>query len=100
MTETEVILVVLTIIGSLLAFYKKLKKDIVYEHTTKSEPIEKLNESIVQLNSTIGFLTQMIETLKLRVANHGSEIDDIRLQNQSHEERIRILEKHCEEYNK
>lgn len=99
MVENQVIIIALTVIGSLFAFYIKLRKDIVQEEEKKNGPIEKLNENIIKLNSTINFLTQMIDSLKSRVTNHGQEIDELRLQNQSHEERIKTLEKHCEEFN-
>lgn len=99
MVENQVIIIVITVVGSLFAFYIKLRKDIVQEEEKKNGPIEKLNENIIKLNSTINFLTQMIDSLKSRVTNHGQEIDELRLQNQSHEERIKTLEKHCEELN-
>lgn len=99
MVENQVIIIVLTVIGSLFAFYIKLRKDIVQEEEKKNGPIEKLNENIIKLNSTINFLTQMIDSLKSRVTNHGLEIDELKLQNQSHEERIKTLERHCKEFN-
>lgn len=99
MVENQVIIIVLTVVGSLFAFYIKLRKDIVQEEEKKNSPIEKLNENIIKLNSTINFLTQMIDSLKSRVTNHGLEIDELKLQNQSHEERIKTLERHCKEFN-
>jgi chromosome segregation ATPase len=97
MAENQVIIIVLTVIGSVFAFYMKLRKDITQEEHSKNEPIEKLNENIIKLNATINFLTEMINNLKTRVTNHGSEIDELKIQNQGHEERIKSLEKHCEE---
>lgn len=97
MSENQVIIIVLTVIGSVFAFYMKLRKDITQEEQSKNEPIEKLNENIIKLNATINFLTEMINNLKTRVTNHGAEIDELKIQNQSHEERIKSLERHCEE---
>lgn len=97
MPENQVIIIVLTVIGSVFAFYMKLRKDITQEEHSKNEPIEKLNENIIKLNATINFLTEMINNLKTRVTNHGAEIDELKIQNQGHEERIKSLEKHCEE---
>lgn len=97
MVENQVIIIVLTVIGSVYAFYRKLRKDISQEEHSKNEPIEKLNENIIELNATINFLTEMINNLKTRVTNHGEEIDELKIQHQSHEERIKSLERHCEE---
>lgn len=98
MAENQVIIIVLTVIGSVFAFYMKLRKDITQEERSKNEPIEKLNDNIIKLNATINFLTEMINSLKTRVTNHGAEIDDLKIQNKGHEERIKLLEKHCEEF--
>ncbi len=98
MDENQVVIIILTVIGSVFAFYTKLRKDIITEQKSREEPMKQLNENIITLNATIKFLTEMIESLKTRVTNHGSEIDDLRLQNQSHEERIRMLEKNVREF--
>ena len=55
MVENQVIIIVLTVVGSLFAFYIKLRKDIVQEEEKKNGPIEKLNENIIKLKSTINF---------------------------------------------
>lgn len=99
MVESELIVLILSVIGSLVVFYWKIKNDIVSDEKMKSKPLEELNKSIIELNSTIKFINEMIESIKERVSNHGKEIDDIKLLNQSHEERIKTLEKNFEDKN-
>ncbi len=92
MGEQELIIIIITVVGSLITFYWKMKKDIIKQEKEKETPIIELNQNIVRLNDKLSFINEIIDTLKDRVSNHGREIDDIRIQNQSHEERIKSLE--------
>lgn len=92
MGEQELIIIIITVVGSLVTFYWKMKKDIIQQEKEKEAPIIELNQNIIRLNDKLSFINEIIDTLKDRVSNHGREIDDIRIKNQSHEERIKILE--------
>lgn len=80
MIKDEVLIVsVITIVGALLVFYWKLKKQILDEESSKNKPINDLNNSIIELNSTIKHMTADSETLKHRVEEHGKQIDEIKV---------------------
>lgn len=60
-------------------------------------PIVKLNGNITELNVLFRELKSLVEdktdNLDKRVTEHGKEIDDIRIKQTQHEERLRQLEK-------
>lgn len=78
-TNDVLIVSVITIVGALVAFYWKLKKQILDEESSKNKPINDLNNSIIELNSTIKHMTQDSEHLKHRVEEHGKQIDEIKV---------------------
>lgn len=79
MGKEAIIILVLSIIGSLYAFYKKLQSDIVSEQEKKSKPFNDLNLSVIELTTSIKFLNTTIQTLENRVTNHGKEIDELHM---------------------
>lgn len=79
MNEQAIIILVLSIVGSLYAFYKKLKSDIVSEEQKKTKPFNDLNLSVIELTTSIKFLNTTIQTLENRVTNHGKEIDELHM---------------------
>lgn len=60
-------------------------------------PIVRLNGNITELNVLFRELKSLVEDktdkLDKRVTEHGKEIDDIRIKQTQHEERLRQLEK-------
>lgn len=60
-------------------------------------PIVRLNGNITELNVLFRELKSLVEdktdNLDKRVTEHGKEIDDIRIKQTQHEERLRQLEK-------
>lgn len=79
MGKEAIIILVLSIIGSLYAFYKKLQSDIVSEQEKKSKPFNDLNLSVIELTTSIKFLNTTIQALENRVTNHGKEIDELHM---------------------
>lgn len=79
MSEEAIIILGLSIIGSLYAFYRKLKADIVSEEEKKTKPFNDLNLSVIELNTSIKFLNATIQSLEQRVTNHGKEIDELHI---------------------
>lgn len=78
-TDEILIVSVLIIVGSLVAFYWKLKKQILDEEKSKNQPILELNENIIKLNETIKHLIDDISNLKERIKEHGKQIDTLKL---------------------
>lgn len=60
-------------------------------------PIVRLNSNITELNVLFRELKSLVEdktdNLDKRVTEHGKEIDDIRIKQTQHEERLRQLER-------
>ncbi len=94
MDENYLVVIILTVFGSVFGFYTKLKKDIIAQEKEKNKPFVELNTNVIELNATIKFLNETIRSLQQRVDKHGMEIDGIKLQNAEHELRISELEKH------
>lgn len=78
-TDEILIVSVLIIVGSLVGFYWKLKKQILDEEKNKSQPILELNANIIKLNETIKHLIDDISNLKDRIKEHGKQIDTLKL---------------------
>ena len=77
MNEQAIIILVLSIVGSLYGFYRKLKGDIESEEEKKTKPFNDLNLSVIELTTSIKFLNTTIQTLENRVTNQGKEIDEL-----------------------
>lgn len=56
-------------------------------------PIIKLNNNITELRTSVDSLKEIIQELKDRIASHGHEIDDMKVELANHEARLRALEK-------
>ena len=57
------------------------------------KPIINLNQNITLLTASVNQLKDILEELKVRVSDHGKEIDEMRTELADHEARIRALEK-------
>lgn len=56
-------------------------------------PILTLNNNITELKASVDSLKEIIAELKDRIASHGREIDEIKVEITDHEARLRALEK-------
>lgn len=56
-------------------------------------PVIRLNSNITALTASVESLKDIIAELKDRITTHGQEIDKLRTEVVSHEERIKWLEK-------
>lgn len=59
-------------------------------------PVIRLNSNITALTASVESLKDIIAELKGRLTTHGQEIDELRTEVVSHEERIRWLEKEAD----
>ena len=93
MTEEELIVSLLTILGAIYVFYLKVKKQIISNEESKNQPINELNKSIIELNSTIKYMNEDSKALKDRVDEHGKRIDDLHVEVGSLKTRVDIYHK-------
>ena len=77
MSEEVLIVSLLTILGSIYMFYLKVKKEIVSNEEAKNKPIHELNNSIIELNSTIKHMVEDSKALRDRVDEHGRQLDGL-----------------------
>jgi peptidoglycan hydrolase CwlO-like protein len=59
-------------------------------------PVIRLNSNITALTASVESLKDIIAELKDRITTHGQEIDELRTEVVSHEERIKWLEKEAD----
>ncbi len=80
----------------IVGLYYNIKRDIKASESERVEPLNKLNTSITELNTTIRHMIENDQVRDNRINNHGREIDDNTKKIINLDNRTRTLEKHSD----
>ena len=80
----------------IVGLYFNIKRDIKASESERVEPLNKLNTSITELNTTMKHMIENDQVRDNRINNHGREIDDNTKKIINLDNRTTALEKHSD----